>query len=311
MKTEKEWKEHLQDFDNYLKFEKNRSENTRKAYLNDIEKLSAYALEDLDGKKPHEIRCDHLREFLYRQTKEKVSERSQARWVSSVKAFYKYLLEEEVIQESPAMMLECPKLGIHLPDTLSLPEIEKIINRIDLSTNNGNRNRCMVEILYGCGLRVSELVSLSLSDLNLKESFLKVTGKGNKIRYIPLAPYTLKVLKNYINLTRDNFKPTPKHSDTLFLNNRGTSLSRVMVFIIIKDLAHDAGITKNISPHTLRHSFATHLLQNGADLRFIQELLGHSSITTTSIYTHLNSQNLRDAILKYHPRNSQLNPLEN
>jgi integrase/recombinase XerD len=237
------------------------------------------------------------------QSKPKISERTQASWISSIKSFFKYLLEEEIRDDNPATLLEGPKLRLYLPDTLSVEDVERITKNINLSTDLGVRNQCMVEVLYGCGLRVSELIELKISDINFKEGFLKVEGKGQKVRYVPLAKYTSHLIKNYIENVRINNKINKKYEDIMFLNSRGSSMSRVIVFIIIKELADKAGIRKNISPHTFRHSFATHMLQNGADLRFIQEMLGHSSITTTEIYTHLNTDELRDTILKYHPRN--------
>ena len=240
---------------------------------------------------------------MYKLSKEKFSERSQARWISSVKAFFRYLLEEEVRTDNPATLLEGPKLGLYLPDTLSSEDIEKVVKAIDLSTDLGVRNHCLIEVLYGCGLRVSELIEVKISNINFKEGYMKVEGKGRKIRFIPLADYTSKLIQNYIKEVRSKQKINKRYEDHLFLNSRGSNLSRVIVFIIIKELTDKAGISKRISPHTFRHSFATHLLQNGADLRYIQEMLGHSSITTTEIYTHLNTDELRNVILNYHPRN--------
>ncbi|QCX52989.1 site-specific tyrosine recombinase XerD [Elizabethkingia sp. JS20170427COW] len=305
MKKELLWQESIADFENYLKFEKNFSNNTLDAYSRDLKKFAEYCAEELDNKAPGKITYEDLQNYMYLISKKGISERTQARWISSMKAFYKYLLEEDFLQENPTTLLEGPKLGLYLPDTLSYPDIEKIINNIDLSTDIGQRNLCILEILYGCGLRVSEAISLKISDINFKDSYLKVTGKGNKVRYVPLATYTSKILKNYIKNIRSEAKATAKNQDVLFLNSRGSAISRVMVFIIIKELAEKAGIHKNISPHTFRHSFATHLLQNGADLRYIQELLGHSSIITTEIYTHLDKENLRKVISKYHPRNKK------
>lgn len=298
-----EWNESIENFSNFLKFEKNFSNNTLDAYIRDIKKLKIFAEEHLKKSKPKTITYEDLQEYLILQSKQKISERTQARWISSIKSFFKYLLEEEIRDDNPATLLEGPKLGLYLPDTLSLEDIEKITKSIDLGTDLGIRNQCMVEVLYGCGLRVSELIEIRISDINFKEKFLKVEGKGEKIRYVPLANYTIKLIKNYIEKVRINNKINKKYEDILFLNSRGSKMSRVIVFIIIKELAEKAGIRKNISPHTFRHSFATHLLQNGVDLRFIQEMLGHSSITTTEIYTHLNTEELHDVILKYHPRN--------
>ena len=298
-----DWNEMIENFSNFLKFERNFSDNTLDAYIRDIKKFSLYAEKNLENSKPKSITYEDLQEYLILQSKQKISERTQARWISSIKSFFKYLLEEEIRDDNPATLLEGPKLGLYLPDTLSVEDVERITKNINLSTDLGVRNQCMVEVLYGCGLRVSELIKLKISDINFKEGFLKVEGKGQKVRYVPLAKYTSHLIKNYIENVRINNKINKKYEDNLFLNSRGSSMSRVIVFIIIKELADKAGIRKNISPHTFRHSFATHMLQNGADLRFIQEMLGHSSITTTEIYTHLNTEELRDTILKYHPRN--------
>ncbi|MBS1549604.1 MAG: site-specific tyrosine recombinase XerD [Bacteroidetes bacterium] len=297
------WDEKIKDFEAFLKFERNSSENTLNAYLSDLKKLKQFTDNHLDGVSPLEITQENLQEYLFQNAKEKFSERSQARWISSIKAFFKYLLEDECRMDNPAHLLETPKLGLYLPDTLSLKDVDAILQAIDTDTALGKRNKCMIEVLYGCGLRVSELTDLKLSSINFKEKYLKVEGKGSKTRFVPLADYTIRLIKDYLKQVRSAQKIHPKFEDTLFLNSRGTSLSRVIVFIIIKELAEKAGINKKISPHTFRHSFATHLLQNGADLRFIQEMLGHSSITTTQIYTHLETEELRQTILDFHPRN--------
>lgn len=296
------WDEKILDFENFMKFERNFSDNTLDAYLRDIRKLQNYATTNLMVN-PEEITYLQLQEYLYQLSKQKFSERSQARWVSSIKAFFRYLIEEEIREDNPSALLEGPKLGLYLPDTLSFDDVERIISAIDISTDLGKRNHCMIEVLYGCGLRVSELIDLKISNINFKENYLKVDGKGDKTRFVPLAAYTAKLLKEYISHVRSGYKINKKCEDILFLNSRGSSMSRVIVFIIIKELTEKAGINKKISPHTFRHSFATHLLQNGADLRYIQEMLGHSSITTTEIYTHLKTEELRDVILNYHPRN--------
>lgn len=297
------WNETIENFSHFLKFERNFSENTLDAYVRDIKKLKTFSEEKLDDLTPDQISYDHLQEFLHQLSKEKISERTQARWISSIKSFFKYLIDEELRPDNPATLLEGPKLGLYLPDTLSYEDIEKIIKAIDLSSDLGMRNHCMIEVLYGCGLRVSELIELKISDLNFKEKFIKVEGKGKKVRWVPLADYTAKLIDDYLKNIRSKNKINKKFEDHLFLNNRGTSMSRIIVFIMIKELAEKAGIRKVISPHTFRHSFATHLLQNGADLRFIQEMLGHSSIITTEIYTHLSTEELHDTIQKFHPRN--------
>lgn len=300
------WSEKIDDFSNFLKFEKNFSDNTLDAYIRDIKKLEAFVMSELDNISPQNISYENLQEYIYQLSKNKISERSQARGISSIKAFFKYLLEEEYRDDNPAALLEGPKLGLYLPDTLSEDDINKIIDCIDISTDIGKRNQCILEVLYGCGLRVSELVDLKISNINFKEDFIIVEGKGEKTRLVPLAKSTAEFIKDYIQTVRNKSKINKKHEDTLFLNSRGTNMSRVIVFIIIKELTQKAGISKSISPHTFRHSFATHLLQNGADLRFIQEMLGHSSITTTQIYTHLKTEELREVILNFHPRNRNI-----
>ena len=297
------WSEAIENYANYLRFEKNASENTIEAYVSDLQKLQDFAEQNLMNITPITISYEHLQEFLYQISKINYSERTQARWISSIKGFFSFLLEDELREDNPSALLETPKLGLYLPDTLSLEEIEKLISATEENTDLAKRNRCMIEVLYGCGLRVSELTELQISNINFKENYLKIQGKGDKVRFVPLADYTADFIKNYINNIRSKQKINPKHSDILFLNSRGTQISRQMVFLIIKEIVRKAGIQKNISPHTFRHSFATHLLQNGADLRFIQEMLGHSSITTTEIYTHLNTEELHKTILKYHPRN--------
>ncbi|WP_294247180.1 site-specific tyrosine recombinase XerD [uncultured Chryseobacterium sp.] len=300
------WDEKIKDFEIFLRFERNFSENTLDAYIRDIRKLKEYAEADLEDTGPDTIRYEHLQEYIFNLSKQKFSERSQARWISSIKAFFRFLIEEECREDNPAELLEGPKLGLYLPDTLSLPDINKIINAIEMDTDLGKRNHCIVEVLYGCGLRVSELIDIKISNINFKEQYIKVHGKGNKTRFVPLAGYTAQLLQSYIRETRSKNKINKKYEDTLFLNSRGTSMSRVIVFLIIKELTDKAGVSKKISPHTFRHSFATHLLQNGADLRYIQEMLGHSSITTTEVYTHLKTEELRDVILNFHPRNINL-----
>ena len=297
------WSEKITDFSNFLKFEKSFSDNTLDAYLRDIKKLESFATTDLGEISPQNISYENLQEFIYQLSKKKISERSQARGISSIKAFFKFLLEEEYREDNPSSLLEGPKLGLYLPDTLSIDDIDRIIDNVEKHTDIGRRNQCILEVLYGCGLRVSELVDLKISNVNFKEEFIIVEGKGDKMRLVPLAKSTAECIQDYISNVRSKLKINKKFEDILFLNTRGTNMSRVIVFIIIKELTQKAGINKNISPHTFRHSFATHLLQNGADLRFIQEMLGHSSITTTQIYTHLKTEELRDVILNFHPRN--------
>ncbi|MBO6200914.1 site-specific tyrosine recombinase XerD [Epilithonimonas ginsengisoli] len=297
------WSEKITDFSNFLKFEKSFSDNTLDAYVRDIKKLESFAITDLGEISPQVISYENLQEYIYQLSKNKISERSQARGISSIKAFFKFLLEEDYREDNPASLLEGPKLGLYLPDTLSIDDIDRIIENIEKHTDIGKRNQCILEVLYGCGLRVSELVDLKISNINFKENFIIVEGKGEKVRLVPLAQSTAECILDYIKNVRAAGKVNKKFEDILFLNTRGTNMSRVIVFIIIKELTQKAGINKSISPHTFRHSFATHLLQNGADLRFIQEMLGHSSITTTQVYTHLKTEELRDVIIQFHPRN--------
>lgn len=299
------WQDKITDFVYYLRFERNLSENTILAYENDIQKLKTFAENTLGGVSVVDISYENLQQYLYDFSKTENSERSQARLISSIKAFFKYLLEDEIREDNPAKLLESPKLGLYLPDTLEQEEINRLVSVVDRSSLLGIRNHCIIEVLYGCGLRVSELVNLRISNINFNENFIKVEGKGDKIRLVPVADYTLNLISDYIQNTRSQGKIAPKFEDFLFLNNRGKSLTRVMIFTFIKEYAQKADIRKSISPHTFRHSYATHLLRNGADLRFIQDMLGHSSITTTEIYTHLETEELRETILKYHPRNKE------
>ena len=299
------WTEKLKDFENYLKFEKSFEKNTVLSYLSDVSKLKNYAESELQLA-PDVISYENIQQFLFELSKDNLSERTQARSISSLKAFFNFLVEEEIRQDNPSSLLEGPKLGMYLPDTLSLESIEKIIAAADTSTALGRRNQCIVEVLYGCGLRVSELTGLKISNINFKELYMRIEGKGGKTRFVPLAEFTANIIKDYIKNERAQGIINPKSSDILFLNRRGNGLTRVMIFTIIKNLAKAAGITKNISPHTFRHSYATHLMENGADLRYIQEMLGHSSITTTEIYTHLESEALRSVILNFHPRNKNI-----
>lgn len=291
------WKSYLNDYQMYLKLEKGLSQNTITSYSQDIQKLEALYTEV----KPENITSEQINDFVY-QMAHFINPRSQARLISSLKSFYKFLRLENYLDHDPTQLIESPKIGRKLPDTLSLEEIDLLIQSLDLSTPEGERNRAILELLYGCGLRVSELVNLKLSDLFFAEGFIRVTGKGSKQRLIPINEYSIKLISIYINQIRVHQLPQKGEEDILFLNRRGKRLTRVMIFTIIKKQAEIVGIHKNISPHTFRHSFATHLLQNGADLRAIQQLLGHESITTTEIYTHVDQQHLREAILHYHPR---------
>lgn len=292
-----QWKEALEQYRIYLKLERNLSENTISNYIRDILKLKTM-FPDLA---PTKITSEQVREFNYENGK-KYAVRSQARILSGIKSFYEFMIEEEWIEINPTTLISAPKIGTNIPDTLSTKEIDKIIAAIDLSAAHGERNRAIIELLYGCGLRVSELTEIKISDLFFDEDFIRVVGKGNKQRLVPIAAHTQRIINIYKDQVRVHQKIQPKFSDHLFLNNRGGKLTRVMIFTIIKKYVELAGIKKNISPHTFRHSFATHLLENGADLRSIQLMLGHESITTTEIYMHIDKSFLRENIEKFHPR---------
>jgi len=294
------WDSVKNNFVEYLLLEKGLSENTRLAYERDISKLQKFA-EEQNYLNPYTINKKFVEKFVQNFAQKTASERSQARLVSAIKSFFKFLQTDERRDDNPAELLESPKIGLRLPDTLSQEEIEKIIASIDLSLPEGERNRTILEMLFGCGLRVSELVNLRLSDLFFEENFIRVIGKGDKQRLVPISDWTIKYVNLYKDHVRTHQTPKPKCGDILFLNRRGGKLTREMVFLIVKDTTEKAGIRKKVSPHTFRHSFASILLKNGADLRSIQLMLGHESITTTEIYTHLDKQQLRDAIEKYHP----------
>ena len=296
------WASYKKGFESYLKLEKSLAKNTMYAYLADIDKLFQYFSMHNPDLKLDEIRSSHLQSFIEWIAQIGVNKRSQARIISGVRSFFKYLLIEDVIQENPASLLQLPRLEKKLPVVLSVEEIDSIIEAIDMSNDNAHRNRAIIETLYGCGLRVSELTELKLTSLFFREEFIKVYGKGNKERLIPLGSHAARQLKIYIDNERTH-KPVIKGFENyVFLNQRGRKLTRVMIFTIIKNLCKKAGISKNVSPHTFRHSFATHLVEGGADLRVVQDLLGHESITTTEIYTHLDREYLRDTIMMYHPR---------
>jgi len=299
------WKVLENRFKQYLLLERSLSVNSREAYLRDIAKLNAYAELFLGNKSAEAINTRELQSFSAWIAEMGFSASTQARVLSGVKAFYKFLLLEDIVKSNPAELLESPKLSRKLPVFLSVHEIDQLINAIDRSTPEGERNLSMLETLYSCGLRVSELVNLKLSELHLDEDYMKVLGKGNKERLVPVGKIAKRLLDNYIQQVRCKVPVKKEAEDIVYLNRRGSKLSRVMVFYIIKDLAQKAGLKKVLSPHSLRHSFATHLVEGGADLRAVQEMLGHESITTTEIYTHLDRQYLRDNILSYHPRNKK------
>jgi integrase/recombinase XerD len=299
------WEQHIKDFGIFLKLGKSLSANSIEAYTRDVGKFTAFlGLRGYDLP-PSGVELGHLTEFLAWVNELGLSPRSQARLVSGIKSFFKYLLLEDVIDTDPTTLLEVPRIGRKLPEVLSIEEIDRILAAFDLSRPEGRRNRAMLEVLYSCGLRVSELVNLRLSHVYFDQGFLRVTGKGNKERLVPIGRIAIREIRNYLP-DRNSLPVIARgHEDVLFLNRRGSKLSRVMVFTIIKDMAAAAGVKKNISPHTFRHSFATHLIDGGADLRAVQEMLGHESILTTEIYTHLDRQYLRDAILRFHPRSGR------
>ncbi|MCF8234629.1 MAG: site-specific tyrosine recombinase XerD [Bacteroidales bacterium] len=296
------WQSYINGFRSFLKLEKSLSENSVQAYLHDVHMLVDYLKEEGLEIGPQKIRLSHLQDFIKKINEIGLNPNSQARIISGLKAFYKYLLLEDIIEADPTELIDAPKTGRKLPDTLSTSEIDAIIATIDRSTPEGERNVAMLETLYSCGLRVSELTGLKISDLYFTEGFLRIIGKGNKERLVPLGKLAADRIRIYMEQIRVHIKVRKEDEDILFLNKRGGKLSRVMVFLIIKNAAEKAGIRKTISPHTFRHSFATHLIENGADLRAVQEMLGHISITTTEIYTHLERSYLRKAIDKYHPR---------
>jgi len=295
------WPQAITHYQNYLKIERGLSENSISNYTFDINKLVKWMVLNDIKTSPTNIEKETLQEFIYTIAKE-VNPRSQSRIISGIKGFFNYLVFEEYRTTNPLDLIESPKIGRKLPDTLSIEEIDAIISIINLSKPQGERNRAIIEVLYGCGLRVSELISLKISDLFFDEGFIKVTGKGNKQRFVPIGSLTIKFIDIYRNEIRVHQVIKPKAQDTLFLNRRGNELTRAMIFHIVKELTEKAGIQKNISPHTFRHSFATHLLENGADLRAIQQMLGHESITTTEIYTHLDKRHLSQIINNFHPR---------
>jgi integrase/recombinase XerD len=297
-----DWRSAIKGFQAYLKLEKSLSENSIEAYSRDIEKLYQFA--DIQAYKlnPEGITLTHLRQFIVWASELGMIPSSQARILSGIKAFYKYLLMEDMIKSDPSELLESPKIQRKLPDTLSINDINKLIDAIDVSKPEGARNKAILEVLYGCGLRVSELTELKLSNLYLDIEFIKVVGKGSKERLVPIGGSAIKALKNWIDNIRVHIPIKKGEEDMVFLNRRGARLSRVYIFMVIKQLAQFTGINKTISPHTFRHSFATHLVEGGADLRAVQEMLGHESITTTEIYTHLDREYLKGTIIQFHPR---------
>ena len=295
-----DWSSSIRGFKAYLQLERSLSIHSISAYVRDIRSFRDYIIETQSD--PTLVSEQHIEDYIQSISKQGNAATSQARTLSGIKAFYKYLLLENVISKSPTELIESPKLKRKLPDVLSYEEISQLINAIDLSKKEGARNKANLETLYSCGLRVSELVNLKISDLHFDEGFVKVTGKGDKQRLVPIGDSAIKYITIYKNEIRNHQDITEPFRDILFLNNRGKTLSRNMIFMIIKKLAQQAGIQKNVSPHTFRHSFATHLIEGGANLRAVQDMLGHESITTTEIYTHLDKSYLRETVIKYHPR---------
>jgi integrase/recombinase XerD len=306
------WESYLKYFGNYLKLERSLSENSVLAYLRDAEKFSQYVEHHVADKRVTELTPQHIHEFLQYLAQLGLSPHSQARILSGLKAFFSFLITEEVLTESPAALIEAPKVNRKLPDTLSFPEIEKILESVDVSTMEGLRNRTLLEVLYSSGLRVTELVELQISNIFFDVGFLRIIGKGNKERLVPAGRDALRFLKAYIEDARGKkatkngqihlIQVPAKYENYVFLNNRGTPLSRIWVFLVIKEAVARAGIHNTVSPHTFSHSFATHLIEGGADLRAVQEMLGHESITTTEIYTHLDRDYLRQTLIDFHPR---------
>ncbi|HTA27852.1 MAG TPA: site-specific tyrosine recombinase XerD [Bacteroidia bacterium] len=297
-----DWHSSIKGFKGYLRLEKSLSENSIEAYLHDINNLQRFFEIKEMKVSPENVTFRQLQEFIVYIIELGIGPRSQARMISGIRAFYKYMLMEDLIKQSPAELLELPRLPQKLPEVLSIEEIDMLVNAIDASTPEGQRNKAMLETLYCCGLRVSELVTLKISDIIFEEEFIRVIGKGNKQRLVPLGASAAKYIKIYLEEIRPHVPVQKEMEDIVFLNRRGKGMSRVMVFLILQQLKKKAGLSKKISPHTFRHSFATHLVEGGADLRAVQEMLGHESITTTEIYTHIDREYLRDAILRFHPR---------
>lgn len=296
------WKSYIQGFKSYLQLEKSLAANTVEAYLRDIGKFENYLSSQNLRIPAEQVTLEHLEQFVREIAGLGFDVLSQARIIAGIRAFYRYLLMEDIISENPAELLQTPKLSRKLPDTLSVQEINALLSAIDMSTPEGVRNRAMLETLYSCGLRVSELIGLKISNLFLDVEFIKVIGKGDKERLVPIGSQAIKFIQMYKDSIRTQVPVQKGEEDFLFLNRRGRGLKRMYVFLVIKDCAAKIGLQKNISPHTFRHSFATHLIEGGADLRAVQEMLGHASITTTEIYTHLDRDYLRSTIMQYHPR---------
>ena len=295
------WNTYYKEFENFLKFERNLSKNSVSSYLSDLRKLIGFLKKNKINFTPEKIKTENIRDFLYNESK-KIKASSQGRLISSLNGFFEYLLLENIVTENPIEKIEYPKLGLKIPTTLTTNQIDKIIKRASLNKTNGLRNQTIIEILYSCGLRVSELINLKISDLFLKESLIKILGKGNKERFVPISKIGKNLILKYIDSTRNLSKIKKGYEDTLFINNRGKKLTRVMIYIILNNSAKEVGIEKNISPHILRHSFATHLIENGANIISIQKMMGHENIVTTEKYLHVKKKHLIDSVLKHHPR---------
>jgi integrase/recombinase XerD len=300
------WDEMIREYEAFLKLEKSLSHNTIAAYFDDLRKLKEFLLLKNPGLKPEEVNYNLLKEFITWINDLGLSVRSQARIISGLKSFFRFLLITDKITNDPTELLEAPRLGRKIPDVLSIQEIDQILDVIDLSKPEGHRNKAIIETLYSCGLRVSELIDLRITNLYFKEEFIKVQGKGSKQRLVPISAKAIKEIQFYLHHYRNHLQPKKGSENIVFLNRRGNKLSRIMIFTIVRELARKAGIRKNVSPHTFRHSFATHLVDGGADLRAVQEMLGHESIITTEIYTHLDREYLRDTIMRYHPRSTYI-----
>lgn len=296
------WEDSKKGFESFLRLEKSLSQNSIAAYINDINKLVGFLDDSFKRLTPEKVKLNHLKSFVSHLNDKGVSPRTQARTISGIKSFFKYLLMEGKVQSDPTTLLESPKIGRKLPDVLTMEEIDAIIDAVDMGKSEGQRNKAMLETLYSCGLRVSELVNLKVTNLFFEQGFVKIEGKNEKERLVPVSEKAIEEISKYLGGYRKTLKISPESENVLFLNRRGKKLSRVMIFTIIKNLAQKVGMSKKISPHTFRHSFATHLISGGADLRAVQEMLGHESILTTEIYTHLDRDYLKTTITQFHPR---------
>ena len=295
------WNTSSKEFENFLKFERNLSKNTISSYLSDLKKLTDYLITEKINSRPDEVNINLIREFLYSQSK-KIKPSTKGRLISSLNLFFDFLIIEKIINENPVEKIDYPKIGLTIPTTLTTKEIDALIYKASLDKNNGLRNETIIEVLYSCGLRVSELINIKISDLYINEQLIKVLGKGNKERFVPISKTAKKLILKYIESIRNYKKVKKGYEDTLFINNRGKKLTRVMIYTILNNIANEIGLKKKISPHVLRHSFATHLIENGADIISIQKMMGHENIVTTEKYLHVKSKHLIESVLKYHPR---------